>query len=120
MAEISQVKYSKELQKIIFPDNSFYKHSIQETGIADTVETVERPYQGSIGKGKRGEPVNLPLSVKTAKDGKDSYSTQLVYADPIVVNLPGEFALNYSKRQTKQQQQASVINTTCAEIAATE
>ena len=118
MAEISPIKYSKELQKQLFPDNEFYKKSIQETGIADTVETVERPYQGKINKAKSGEPASLPLQVQTAKDGKDSYSTTLVYADPIAVDLPGEFALNYNKRQTKQMQQASVINTRVANIAA--
>lgn len=118
MSEISPIKYSSELQKILFPDNSFYKKSVQETGIADTVETVERPYQGSIAAAKAGQPASLPLQVNIATDGKDSYSTTLVYAEPIAVDLPGEFALNYNKRQAKQQQQASAINTKCADIAA--
>lgn len=118
MAEISPIKYSKELQKQLFPDNSFYKKAIQESGIADTVKTVERPYQGSIGKGKSGEPASLPLQVNIAKDDSDSYSTTLVYAPPIAVDLPGEFALNYNKRASKQVQQASVINTRVADIAA--
>lgn len=117
MAEISPIKYSKELQTQIFPDNSFYKHSIQETGIADTTETVERPYQGAIGKAKSGTPT-LPLQVRTARDEKDSYSTVLVYADPIAVDLPDEFALNYNKRASKQVQQAGEINTRVANIAA--
>lgn len=117
MAEISPIKYSKELQTQIFPDNSFYKHSISESGIADTTETVERPYQGAIGKGKSGPP-SLPLQVRTAKDEKDSYSTVLVYADPIAVDLPDEFALNYNKRASKQVQQAGEINTRVANIAA--
>lgn len=118
MAEISPVKYSKELQNIIFPDNSFYKKSVQETGIADTVETVQRPYQGSIGKAKSGAPATLPLQVAVARDSSDSYSTTLVYAPPIAVDLPDEFALNYNKRQSKQAQQAAIINTRVAEIAA--
>lgn len=118
MAEISPIKYSSELQVVLFPDNSFYKKSVQETGIADTVETVERPYQGTIGKAKTGQPASLPLQVNIAEDGKDSYNTTLVYAPPIAVDLPGEFALNYNKRQAKQQQQASIINVKCADIAA--
>lgn len=117
MAEISPIKYSKELQVQLFPDNSFYKKSISETGIADTVETVERPYQGAIGKAKSGTPT-LPLQVRTARDEKDSYSTVLVYADPIAVDLPDEFALNYNKRASKQVQQAGEINTRIANIAA--
>jgi hypothetical protein len=117
MPEINPIKYSKELQVQIFPDNSFYKHSIQETGIADTTESVERPYQGSIGKAKSGNPT-LPLQVRTARDSKDSYATGLVYADPIAVDLPDEFALNYNKRAAKQVQQAGEINTRVANIAA--
>jgi len=118
MAEISPIKYSKELQKQIFPDNSFYKHSIQETGIADTTKTVERPVQGKLNKAKSGQPSTLPLQIQKAEDDSDSYSTTLVYADPIAVDLPDEFALNYNKRATKQAQQASVINTRVADIAA--
>ncbi len=118
MAEISPIKYSKELQKEIFPDNSFYKKSVRETGIADTTERVERPVQGSIGKAKSGVPKTLPLQVNVAKDDSDYYSTDLVYAPPILVDTPGEFALNYNKRQAKQQQQAGVINTRVGTIAA--
>jgi len=119
MAEINVIKYSSELQKQLFPDNSFYKKSIGETGIADTTKTVERPIQGSIGKARSGEIKTLPLKVKVALDDSDSYPTTLVYADPLAVNLPSEIALSYNKRQAKQVQQAGVINTRIADIAAT-
>jgi len=58
------------------------------------------------------------LPVKTALDSSDSYAVDLVYADPLVINNPTDFALNYNKRATKQAQQASVIETKCADIAA--
>ncbi len=118
MAEINPIKYSSELQKQLFPDNSFYKHAIKETGVADDVETVERPYQTEIEDAKTGNPNKLPLQANITEDGKDSYSTTLVYAPMLVVDTPSEFALNYNKRQTKQVQQASVINTKCAELTA--
>jgi len=118
MAEISPIKYSKELQVQLFPDNSFYKKSIQETGIADTTERVERPIQGSIGKAKSGMPPSLPLQINVAKDDADYYTTELVYAPPIAVDLPDEFALNYNKRAAKQVQQAAIINTRVADMAA--
>lgn len=118
MAQINPIKYSKELQKQIFPDNSFYKRSVGETGVADNVTSVERPVQGSIGKAKKGVPKTLPLQVKNALDSSDSYGVDLVYADPLVVNNPTDFALNYNKRATKQAQQAAVIETKCADIAA--
>lgn len=118
MAEINPIKYSSELQKQIFPDNSFYKKALQETGIADTTERVERPVQGSLKKAKSGIPTTLPLQVDVARDDSDYYSTDLVYAPPIVVDVPGEFALNYNKRAAKQVQQAGTINTRVATIAA--
>jgi hypothetical protein len=117
MAEISPIKYSSELQKLVFPDNSFYKKSVTETGVADTVTAVERPVQGSKRKAKKGEPTSLPLVINTSKDSKDSYPIDLVYAEPVAVDLPGEYALNYNKRQVKQQQQAAEIETKCADIA---
>ncbi|PKQ69391.1 hypothetical protein BZG01_00185 [Labilibaculum manganireducens] len=118
MSQINPVKYSKELQKVLFPNNSFYKKSIGETGVADNVTSVERPVQGSIGKGKKGVPKTLPLAVKTALDSSDSYGVDLVYADPLLIQNPTDYALNYNKRATKQAQQASVIETKCADIAA--
>ncbi|RKE02311.1 hypothetical protein [Marinifilum flexuosum] len=117
MAQINPIKYSKELQKQIFPNNSFYKKSVGESGVADNVTSVERPVQGSIGKAKKGTPKTLPLPVKTALDSSDSYAVDLVYADPLLINNPTDFALNYNKRTTKQAQQASVIETKCADIA---
>ncbi len=118
MAEINPIKYSSELQKQLFPDNSFYKKALQETGIADTTERVERPVQGSLSAAKSGVPKTLPLQVDIARDDSDYYSTDLVYAPPIVVDIPGEFALNYNKRAAKQVQQAGTINTRVATIAA--
>jgi hypothetical protein len=62
--------------------------------------------------------VTLPLQVNITRDDSDYYTTDLVYAPPIAVDLPGEFALNYNKRASKQVQQAGTINTRCATIAA--
>ena len=62
MAEIRTTLYSSELQKLIFPDNSFYKKSIGETGVADKTEQVEKPVQTKISKAKEGKPSSLPLS----------------------------------------------------------
>lgn len=118
MAEISPIKYSSELQKLVFPDNSFYKKSVTEAGVADTVTAVERPVQGSKRKAKAGEPSSLPLTINTSKDSKDTYPIDLIYAEPLAIDLPGEFALNYNKRQIKQQQQAAEIETKAADITA--
>lgn len=118
MPEIRPVLYSRELQKYLYPDNSFYKKSIQETGLADYVDHVEKPVQGSIRKAKKGEPDSLPLKVVKSTDGKLSYAAHLVYCEPLLVDTESDLMLNYSKRATKQLQQANEINTKCANIAA--
>jgi len=117
MAEIRTTLYSTELQKQIFPDNSFYKKSIGETGVADNVEQIEKPVQLSIGKAKEGAPDSLPLSVKTSTDSKKTYKTTLLYCDPLLVDSQSELLVNYNKRATKQMQQADEINTKAAAYA---
>lgn len=101
----------------MFPDNSFYKKSVAETGVADTTETVEKPVQKSIRKAKSGEPESLPLKVEAAADGKTTYKVGLVYAEPLLITSQSELLTNVNKRQIKQAQQADEINTKCANIA---
>lgn len=118
MAEIRTTLYSKELQKQIFPDNSFYKKSVAETGVADTSETVEKPVQNKISKAKEGKPNQLPLSVETSTDTKKTYPTTLIYCQPLLIDSQSELMVNYSKRQTKQEQQAGEMNVKIANYAA--
>lgn len=118
MAEIRTTLYSKELQKQIFPDNSFYKKSVAETGVADTTETVEKPVQNKIGKAKEGKPNQLPLSIETSTDTKKTYNTTLIYCQPLLIDSQSELMVNYSKRQTKQEQQAGELNNKIAAYAA--
>jgi hypothetical protein len=118
MAEIRPIVYSKELQKQIFPDNSFYKRSVSETGVADNAETVEKPVQTKIGKAKEGNPKKLPLEIQTTTDSKKTYPVTLLYCEPLLVDSQSEMLVNYNKRQTKQEQQAGELNTKAANYAA--
>jgi hypothetical protein len=118
MAEIRSILYSKELQKQIFPDNSFYKKSVTETGVADTTDTVEKPVQNKISKAKEGAPKKLPLEIETSTDTKKTYPVVLFYCQPLLVDSQSELLVNYNKRQTKQEQQAGEINVKVANYAA--
>lgn len=102
--------YSRELQKMLYPDNSFVQKSIAERGVADNVETVEKPVQGSIGKAKEGNPSSLPLQVRNVSDGKKNYPTTLLYCEPILIDSQSQLLTNYNKRATKQEQQANELN----------
>lgn len=117
MAEIRPTIYSNELQKLIYPDNSFYKKSIGESGVADTTERVEKPVQGEIGKAEEGAPKSLPLSIEVSTDKTKYYDTTLIYCKPLLIDSQSELMVNYNKRASKQQQQASEINTKVAAYA---
>lgn len=117
MAEIRTTLYSKELQKQIFPNSDFYKKSIGETGVADNVETVEKPVQTKIGKAKEGFPTSLPLKVEVSTDTKKTYSVTKLYCAPLLVDNDSQLMVNYNKRETKQAQQAGELNLKAANYA---
>ena len=114
MAEIRPTLYSSELQKMLYPDNSFMNRAVRERGVAPDVKTIEKPVQGSIKKAKEGEPSMLPLQIYNPSDGKHSYDTTLLYCDPILIDSQSELLVNYNKRQSKQEQQASELMTKAA------
>ena len=118
MTQISKVAYSNELQKQLFPDNSFYKNSIQETGIAADAATFEIPNLSDVDEANQGAPNVLPLQVKVNTDDKVTGNMIELYCNPIVIKNEEEFVLNYNKRQNKQIQQAASLNTKAADIAA--
>lgn len=115
MAEIRTTIYSKELQKQLYPDNSFVKKSVVERGVDVNAKTVEKPVQGKINKAKEGEPASLPLNAYNATDSKHTYPTTLIYCEPMLIDSQSELMTNYNKRQSKQEQQAEELN---AKVAA--
>lgn len=114
MAEIRPTLYSTELQKMLYPDNSFMNRAVRERGVAPDVKTIEKPVQGKINKAKEGEPGVLPLKVTNPADGTHSYNTTLIYCEPILIDSQSELLVNYNKRQSKQEQQASELMTKAA------
>ena len=114
MAELRKTLYSSELQKLLFPDNSFYKKSIGEAGVADDVVKVEKPVQSAISEAEEGGLPTLPLEVETSIDSTKYYETTLIYCKPLLVDSQSQLLTNYNKRQTKQEQQANELNTKAA------
>lgn len=117
MAELRRTLYSNELQKLLFPDNSFYKKSIGEAGVADDVVKVEKPVQNPISNAVAGALPSLPLEVETSVDSTKYYETVLIYCKPLLVDSQSQLLTNYNKRQTKQEQQANELNTAAAGYA---
>lgn len=119
MAQISPIKFSRELQKQLFPDNAFYKNSRTETGIGPDVENVEIPVAGNVSAAKSGDPESLPLQVQAREDSKKSYPVTQLYTDPYVVRREEQIVLNYNKLQDLATSLAMSINTRAGNIAAT-
>lgn len=118
MSQIATVAYSQELQKQLFPDNSFYKKAVQETGVAADAATFEIPNLTDVDEANAGAPNVLPLQVKVNTDSKVTGNMVELYCNPIVIKNEEEFVLNYNKRQNKQIQQANSLNTKAADYAA--
>jgi hypothetical protein len=119
MAQISPIKFSKELQKQLFPDNDFYKKSRVETGIGADVESVEIPIAGDVGSALSGNPV-LPVPINARTDNKKSYTVEQLYTKPYLVTREEDIVLNYDKVSDLAQTLSMSINTRAGNIAATE
>ena len=118
MTQIQTIVYSRELQKQLFPDNSFYKKSVNESGLAATAKTFEIPNLSDIGEANETTRTVLPLPVIKSDDDKVTGAMKEFYCNPIVVEDEEEIVANYSKRQNKQLQQAFALNAKCADYAA--
>ncbi len=119
MAQINVQKYSKELQEILFPDSSFYKASMVDTGIAPDVTTINIPLAGQILAAGVGNPA-FPLTITERTDSNKTYSVAQVYAKPVLLTVEDAITLShsYDKRRSILSQMASAIELECANIAA--
>jgi len=117
MAEMKPIKFSKELQKYLFPDNAFFKKSMRDGGIAPDVESVEIPIAGVIPDAKSGVPA-LPLAATERTDDKKTYPVEQVYVPPVLVSRENDIVTNYGKLQDVVSQFADRLNTRIADISA--
>lgn len=118
MAELRVTIYKNELEKLVFPDNSFFLRSVRETGIADSCETWEKPVQKTGNKGREGEPETYPLEVTKTDDGKKTFSVGKIYCEPELITSDSELLTNYNRRSAVQERQANEINTMAADRTA--
>ena len=117
MAEISPVKYDKMLNKVLFPDNSFYKKSMSDEA---KFKTIEIPESGVSGTASVGDYPSLPLSIVKRTDTVTSYTTDEVYiTNPVVIEREDGILLPYSKQKDVISAFGQILNTKIADIAAT-
>lgn len=120
MAEIRPIKFSKELQSQLFPENAFYKNSITESGIGIDVERVEIPQAAALGVVGIGNPSTLPLTITQRTDDIKFYNVQQLYMEePVLITDENEIVVNYNKRADIQTSMSLSINTKAGDLAAT-
>lgn len=118
MAEISPKRFSNDLQKVLFPDNSFYKKSMLDI-IDAGFKTIEIPASGVTGTASVGDYPALPLTIQKRTDTVTSYTTDEVYlTNPILIEREDEILLNYSKMQDVISAAGLILNTKIADLAA--
>ena len=117
MAEISPIKFSKELNKVLFPENAFYKKSGTDEA---KYKTIEIPEAGTTGTASVGDYPSLPLTIQKRTDSVKSYTTDEVYlTNPILIEREDDILLNYSKMKDVVNAAGQILNTKVADIAAT-
>jgi len=118
MSQIQMTKYSRELQKQLFPMNEFYKKAISESGLTVDAATFEIPNLTDVDEAVLGAPTKLPLEIQKSDDTKVTGTMKLIYGKPILIEDEEEIVTNYNKRLNKQLQQAGAINTKAGDYAA--
>lgn len=112
MAQISPKVFSKDLQKVMYPDNVFYTKAVKDVPAANAT-SVDIPQSATIVRAQDGTPV-YPLSFKQTEDGVKNYTLGQLYVDPYLVEREEELVLSYDKAKSLIEQQGMAIATMAA------
>lgn len=114
MAEQLLKLYTPELQKNLFPTNTFTAQSKVDGGIEPNAKTVEIPQAGGLPTILEN-PASFPLTVGTRTDDVKTYSVDLVATEPIHIEDVNELVISYDKRQDVIKDHAMALNTRIAD-----
>jgi hypothetical protein len=108
-----QIKFAKDIQEQLYPDNSFYKNSFDDSGDL-TMGTVRRPVAGDDPEAETN-PTTYPLSVSERSDTNSDYDVDFHTTKPQFVRINEEMMVSYAKRQSIIRSHVSVLNTKVAD-----
>lgn len=116
MAFLNEIKYKRELEKILFPENAFIEKG--KTDFRDgSTKTVNYPVSAEINAVKSGSP-SLPLAIENTEHTSEDYTTEQIYATPELVKNEDEMLTNYRIFEDIRDQQAQKLQTVMHDIAA--
>jgi len=99
-AEVLKKLFSSDLQKKLFPDNSFYAGTQQDQAAIDC-ETIEIPHDEDGEAEVVVNPTQLPLPISIEEDKKKEYGADLLVTKPTMVTYNNQLLVSYDKRAAK-------------------
>ena len=113
MAEQLVKIFGKEIQKNLFPDNSFYKNSRLDGGVNVKAKTIQVPQSGSAPT-VLVNPSSFPLTIAQRTDDTIEYSVDLFATAPIHIEDVNLMVINYDKRKDVLEDHVNTLNTAIA------
>lgn len=109
--------FTKELQKILFPNNEFYKNSLEiATGADINARTFNIPQEMQL-PGSVTNPSVFPLVVEELTDDSETVSMDLLATLPTRLGDREALEVTFDKRASILSRHASVIDQLCANTA---
>lgn len=107
-AEVVRKLFSSDLQKVLWPDDSFYAGAqVDEAGWE--VDEVEIPQDEDGEAEVVVNPTQLPLPIGIEEDKKLSYKADLLVTKPTVVTWNNQLMVSYDKRAAKLEKHRSSL-----------
>lgn len=100
MSEVLKKMFSDDLQKGLYPDNSFYNGAQSDAAAVDQ-DTIEVPQDEDGEAEVVVNPTQLPLPISTEEDKKKTYGADLLVTKPTVVTYNNQLLVSYDKRAAK-------------------
>lgn len=113
-AEVVRKLFSSDLQKMLWPDNTFYSGAqVDEAGWES--DEVEIPQDEDGEAEVRVNPTQLPLPMSIEEDKKLSYKADLLVTLPHAVTWNNQLLVSYDKRAAKLEKHRSSLEKQIAE-----
>ncbi|KAB2918694.1 MAG: hypothetical protein F9K23_00735 [Bacteroidetes bacterium] len=109
--------FRNDLERVLFPDNSFYSRSVDDTPFVVNGKTVQYPVQG-INPNVEINRSTLPAQISQRTDDTNDYDLNEFTSDPTLITDTEELEINYNKRQSVLMQHSDTINTKLADFFA--
>lgn len=113
--EVIRKVFSSDLQKNLYPDNSFYKGNAKvDSGVAIDAESVDIPQAGLPPKVLKNPEVR-PIPMRVRKDDKKTYGVDLFETQPDLITNINQDLVTYDKRAAVLEDHISQLNTRIAD-----